>query len=324
MVGPNDTPDDDHSTPRSDDRRGDPQSATALVLTPHAELGASGACSHRLTAAPPERENVLVVTYSQSLDEIITRWRDVAREMPAEFGVISFAEFSRSSAAQSAPTPHSVPGGNVTLTTMSDAGDLQGLGTAITLYLDDWTIEERRTVVCIDSLTAMLRERGTEEVFQFLHVLTGYIKRAGAYAHIHLDPGAHDSQTIRTLEPLFDAVYGSEADAKSEPTGNIQRELVRNPRRRYTLAYLYDHENPVGLRTLAVGVAADENDTAREELTSLECDRVYTALAASHLPQLQNAGLVEFDADGKEVSLSPMARRDQRLRRYVEEFANEE
>jgi hypothetical protein len=321
MVGTNDDPYDDVSTP-DDDWQDDPQPATALVLTSRTALGASDACTHRLTATAPERENVLVITYSQALDDVVRRWRDVAGAMPAEFGLISFAEFTRSSAAQSPPTPTSLPGSDVTLTTMSDPSDLQGLGTAITLYLDDWAAGDRRTVVCVDSLTPMLRERGTEEVFQFLHVLTGYVKRAGGYAHFHLDPVEHDSHTIKTLKPLFDAVYGDESDAPAD-TGRMERELVRNPRRRYALAYLYDHENPVGLRSLAVGVAATENDTAMDELTSLECDRVYTALAASHLPQLQNAGLVEFDADGKEVSLSPMARRDQRLRQYVEEFAGD-
>lgn len=303
-----------------EDRQDGSHPATALVLTPRSDLGATDACTDRLTAAEPAASNVLVVTYAQLLDDVVDRWRDVAGTMPAEFGLISFAESTRSTAAPSPPTTTSLPGSGVTLTAMSDPGDLQGLGTAITLYLDDWADEDRRTVVCIDSLRPMLRDRDTEEVFQFLHVLTGYVKRAGAYAHVHVDPTEHDTRTIKTLKPLFDAVYGSEADAGSH---DVEREIVRNPRRRYALAHLYENENPVGLRALAVGVAATENETDVDDLTSLECDRVYTALAASHLPQLQNAGLVEFDADGKEVRLSPTARRNERLRRYVEEFARE-
>ncbi|WP_423751129.1 DUF7504 family protein [Salinirarus marinus] len=320
MVGPNDV--DDESTGQRDDWQGDPEPATALVLTSRSELGAADACAHRLTAADPAEENVLVVTYTQLVDDVLDRWRDVSGAMPAAFGLISFAESTRS-AARSPSTPTSLPGSNVTLTAMNDPGDLQGLGTAITLYLDDWADDGRRTVVCVDSLTPMLRERGTEQVFQFLHVLTGYVKRADACVHVHLDPTRHDDRTIKTLEPLFDDVCGSETDAGAERSSaaDVERDVVRNPRRRYILAYLYDHENPVGLRALAAGVAATENDAEVDDLTSLECDRVYTALAASHLPQLQNAGLVEFDTDGKEVTLSPAARRNRRLRQYVEEFS---
>ncbi|MFC6987962.1 hypothetical protein ACFQJD_19185 [Haloplanus sp. GCM10025708] len=177
MVGPNDV--DDESTGQRDDWQGDPEPATALVLTSRSELGAADACAHRLTAADPAEENVLVVTYTQLVDDVLDRWRDVSGAMPAAFGLISFAESTRS-AARSPSTPTSLPGSNVTLTAMNDPGDLQGLGTAITLYLDDWADDGRRTVVCVDSLTPMLRERGTEQVFQFLHVLTGYVKRADA------------------------------------------------------------------------------------------------------------------------------------------------
>ncbi|MFB6068834.1 MAG: hypothetical protein ABEJ90_02795 [Halobacterium sp.] len=321
MVGPND--DDDVSAERRDDWQDGPQPATVLVRTSRNELGASDVCAHRLTAADPAEQNVLVVTYTQLVDDVVDRWLDVAGAMPAEFGLVSFAESTRSTASPSSPTPTSLPGNGVTLTTMTDPSDLQGLGTAITLYLDDWAGGDRPTVVCVDSLTSMLRERDTEEVFQFLHVLTGYVKRTGAYAHFHLDPARHDDRTVKTLEPLFDAVYESEGEADPGWTSDVERDVVRNPRRRYILAYLYDHANPVGLRSLAVGVAATENDADVGDLTSLECDRVYTALAASHLPQLQNAGLVEFDADGKEVSLSTKAREDRRLRKYVEEFVDE-
>ncbi|GGL64608.1 hypothetical protein GCM10009039_23180 [Halocalculus aciditolerans] len=45
-----------------------------------------------------------------------------------------------------------------------------------------------------------------ERAFQFLHVMTVKLSREGAVAHYHLDPDAHDKQTVGTLTQLFDAV----------------------------------------------------------------------------------------------------------------------
>jgi len=90
--------------------------------------------------------------------------------------------------------------------TISDPGDLIGLGIAISKYLSNWEGSPNQTVVCFHSLTPLLQYGNLQRVFRFLHVLTGPLKSIDAVAHFHLDPHAHDEQTINTLSQLFDVI----------------------------------------------------------------------------------------------------------------------
>lgn len=51
----------------------------------------------------------------------------------------------------------------------------------------------------------LLSEHDTEQVFQFLHLLTGRIRDVREMGHFHL-PVASDSESVRILTPLFDAL----------------------------------------------------------------------------------------------------------------------
>ncbi len=72
-------------------------------------------------------------------------------------------------------------------------------------------------------------------------------------------------------------------------------ELLCNQRRRYVLHYLKRDDQPVELGTLAQHVAAWEYETTPEEVTSEQRKRVYTTLQQTHLPKLDETGILEFD-----------------------------
>lgn len=59
--------------------------------------------------------------------------------------------------------------------------------------------------VCFDSLSPVLAEYDGETAFRFLHVLTARIRGVRGMGHFHL-PVERDSQAVRTVAPLFDAV----------------------------------------------------------------------------------------------------------------------
>lgn len=65
--------------------------------------------------------------------------------------------------------------------------------------------------VCFDSLTALLADYEIDEIFRFLHVLIGRIRNVRAMAHFHL-PLEYDSDPVRRLAPLFDAVIELRVD----------------------------------------------------------------------------------------------------------------
>ena len=74
-------------------------------------------------------------------------------------------------------------------------------------------------------------------------------------------------------------------------------EVLRNQRRRYVLQYLKQDSRPVELGDLAQQVAAWEYETVPEEVTPEQRKRVYTTLQQTHLPKMDEAGILEFDSD---------------------------
>lgn len=98
-------------------------------------------------------------------------------------------------------------------------------------------------------------------------------------------------------------------DAATEDT--IEKDelfhLLKSERRRRALRYLLDaEEEPVRMRTLAEEVAATEYDTTVEALSSDERQRVYITLYQSHLPQLDRAGVIEYNQSRGRITTNPL------------------
>lgn len=69
-------------------------------------------------------------------------------------------------------------------------------------------------------------------------------------------------------------------------------EVLKSPRRRYALYYLRREGGIVELSDLTDQVAVWENDTTPSGLTSEQRKRVYISLYQTHLPKLDDAGIV--------------------------------
>jgi hypothetical protein len=97
------------------------------------------------------------------------------------------------------------------------------------------------------------------------------------------------------------AEAGEGADA---PSTDTLYSALTDTRRRYVLHYLKQRDATVAVRDLAEQVAAWENDTTVEALTSQERKRVYVSLYQSHLSTLDDAGVVDYDKDAGTVELA--------------------
>lgn len=88
-------------------------------------------------------------------------------------------------------------------------------------------------------------------------------------------------------------------DVRSEPINPLPKDetfhLLSNQRRRDALRYLADHDGSVDMRDLAEQVAAWEQGTTVQQLTSQERQRVYIALYQTHLPKLADHGVISYD-----------------------------
>lgn len=84
-------------------------------------------------------------------------------------------------------------------------------------------------------------------------------------------------------------------------------EILSNTRRRMVLYHLFQHGGPVTVQELAGEIAALENDVSVDELTRQQRKRVYVSLYQTHLPKLEDTGIIQYDDDREEVQLTDRA-----------------
>lgn len=82
-------------------------------------------------------------------------------------------------------------------------------------------------------------------------------------------------------------------------------DVFSNARRRRTVRFLKRQNGSCDLAPLVEQVAAWENDTDPDDVTRAQRRRVYISLYQTHLPMLEDHGIVEWDADGHSIELLP-------------------
>lgn len=84
-------------------------------------------------------------------------------------------------------------------------------------------------------------------------------------------------------------------------------EVLKNRRRREVLEYLQSTDGEAKLSELAERIAAWENDITVAALNSTQRKRVYVALYQTHLPKMDDAGVIDYDSDRGTVRLADNA-----------------
>jgi hypothetical protein len=124
------------------------------------------------------------------------------------------------------------------------------------------------------------------------------------------------SDTVATDEAQkTDAETPTVAETVSEQAGrqedplekDVLFEILKNQRRRDALTYLRENDGRATLSDMAEYIAARENDTTVEQLTSSQRKRVYIGLYQCHLPKMDAAGVVDFDKNRGTIVLEPSA-----------------
>lgn len=92
--------------------------------------------------------------------------------------------------------------------------------------------------------------------------------------------------------------------SETELSQDVVFDILSSPRRRYVLYYLRTTNEPVKLTDLAEQVAAWENETDPEKITEQERKRVYVSLYQTHIPRLDEVGVVNYDQESGEIVLA--------------------
>ena len=167
-----------------------------IVMAPSLSDEKRQACLDLQAGDGADYLDVLYITYSGAPGELVSQWRDHHGDLPARMGIVVVGDQpGHHSSGDSIPD-------NVFATT-ANPNDITGLGMRLNNYLNDHD-DGSQLVVCFDSMTEMLQFADLQPAFKFLHMFAGQLRDANAISHFHLDPGAHESQTISRLKPLFD------------------------------------------------------------------------------------------------------------------------
>lgn len=178
-------------------------SANALVLAPSGQAGETRVCGELLSVF--DDVNVLGVAVEHGPGYYERVWERHFDGSVARLGVVDVG-------TDAADTEH--------VRAVADVGDLTGIGITVTEFVRRWADADEPTVVCFDSLTPILRYTELDRAYRFLDVTTGRLDRVCAVSHAHINPLAHDEQTLQQLMGVFDAVVepaDADGDAGDDP-----------------------------------------------------------------------------------------------------------
>jgi len=165
-----------------------------LLGAPSMGQGSEDICVDLLSEGDPGDLKVLWVSFTKPADACLAQWRERHEDDPASFGAIVVGD-----------TVGDPAGGDISenrVQRITNPSDLTGIGIKVGEFVN---AQSGQIVVCVDSLTALLQYVDLETAYEFLHALTGQLYSAGAVSHFHIDPSAHDEETVDTLLSLFDA-----------------------------------------------------------------------------------------------------------------------
>lgn len=172
---------------------------TTLLLADRTHRGEDATCASMLAHHPPGDANLLLVWLSRRASYRYDQVLAALDEPPSRLTVLTRPDDHR-------VTDEVVEWDDAVYTsgTVHEPGELADVGLAVIRALDAWAGTPERTVICIDSITELLRHNDIEQVFRFIHVLNGRLSAADAVVHYHMDTHSHESWTIKTMQTLFD------------------------------------------------------------------------------------------------------------------------
>jgi len=177
---------------------------SVLVLAPGLSEGTDAVCGTLASGFDGDPADVIAVSLTRSAAEWLSR-REAYLDGDSTVRPIETGTSSHPEAA-----------------TVESSEDLTGLEIALGDPLAAFEAADRPLTICVDSLTVLLQYVDLERAYRFLHDMDVRFGQAGALAHYHLDPGAHDEATLATLATLMDAAVGIETD----PPGGVDERVT--------------------------------------------------------------------------------------------------
>jgi len=163
--------------------------AAVLVRVPGLHDRREGLCATLSLAGNPT--GTVAVTYRGTAEEWLTRMEG-HRAAPDAIRVVTVG---------AAVGGADIPG--PTIRRVENPDDLTGVEITIDEQLT--ALPDGHAALCFDSLTALLQYADVEEAYRLLHPLVERLHADRVVGHFHVDPAAHEPETLATLAGVFDA-----------------------------------------------------------------------------------------------------------------------
>lgn len=99
----------------------------------------------------------------------------------------------------------------------------------------------------------------------------------------------------------------SDTKASDDVTADLVFEILSNKRRRMVLYYLRQNGGRGTVQEVAEQIAALENDVPIDKLSAQQRKRVYVSLYQTHVPKLDQTGIIDYDDSQGELRLTDRA-----------------
>lgn len=101
------------------------------------------------------------------------------------------------------PRDHVADDTSIAVDVVENPSNMTKLGITLTEMIDGES-DENKIAICFDSLTALLQYVSLEEAVQFISLTNSIVRESGGSIHYHVDPSAHETETMRALRSVVD------------------------------------------------------------------------------------------------------------------------
>jgi hypothetical protein len=187
------------------DRAGVIDDATSvLLLAPAVRDAAAGAAAKLLEKDSQTHDRVVAVTFSQSAESWTRVWdRHVGVATNVSCIDVDCGTRAASADGGSAAVP---------VERVAKPADLKTLGRTVSNVLEQASDRGERVGLAIHSLTDLVHHVDEPTAFKFVYTLGEVVRRVEGTVYFHLDPGAHDDESIDTFAAACDAVVDIDDD----------------------------------------------------------------------------------------------------------------
>lgn len=176
---------------------------TTLLCGPSLGTATRDCCRDHLARGAADGREVAWVTYTRPPPVCV---ESLGADVPVR-GVLAVGDGTHRETSETAATVEVV----------ATPEDVTALGIKLSRLL---SATDGDLAVCFDAVTAMLQYVDAETAYTFVHAIATQLYAAGARAHFHLDPAAHDRSTVDLFASLCDAVVdvgGDESTVRTRP-----------------------------------------------------------------------------------------------------------